>query len=217
MIGVSKKILNCLPLFLLLSAGFFYSLDAKAGDGTCFCTTGSVVMEAEYGKEQCEAEKPQCQWSENTATGMCKCDVTENEQTIDHTEYSSLEAECILSKSEGGKEYNCSWEAKTKSESPPTAGEGAEAEIDIPPVAGLNTLESTDVKVIFGGIIRVGVGLIGSITLALFAYAGVLWMLSGGNAEQATKARNILIWATLGLFVILASYTIVSFIFSAVE
>ena|SRR3989338_9959759 len=70
----------------------------------------------------------------------------------------------------------------------------------------------TNPSVIAGNIIKVVLGLVGSISLVVFIYGGLLWMTSSGNKEQITKGRNTLIWATLGLLVIFSSYTIINFI-----
>ncbi|MEK7065336.1 MAG: hypothetical protein AAB963_02730, partial [Patescibacteria group bacterium] len=85
----------------------------------------------------------------------------------------------------------------------------------------LNKLSSTDVKTVIGGAIKAGMGLMGSIALALFVYAGMIMMVgstsvSGGATKQdVLKAKAIMVWAVLGMFVIFASYAIVNFVFEA--
>lgn len=54
---------------------------------------------------------------------------------------------------------------------------------------------------------------IGSISLVLYIWAGILWMSSAGNAERVTKAKQIMLWTTLGVAVMLGSYVIVTFVF----
>lgn len=63
-----------------------------------------------------------------------------------------------------------------------------------------------------GGIIRAILGIVGSLALAMFIYGGFTWMTAAGNAEQVTKGRNILVWATIGLIVIFTSYALVRFV-----
>ena len=83
----------------------------------------------------------------------------------------------------------------------------------------LNQLGMTDAKVLIGRIIKTAMGVMGSIFLLLMVYAGVLWMIGstsiGGGAtkKDVMKARGIIVWSTLGIIVILASYAIVDFIF----
>ena len=84
---------------------------------------------------------------------------------------------------------------------------GADCPITLPNPIGVN-----DPGIIAGNIIKVILGLVGSISLVIFIYGGLLWMTSSGNREQVTKGRNTLIWATLGLLVIFSSYTIINFV-----
>lgn len=70
-------------------------------------------------------------------------------------------------------------------------------------------------QIIIGNLIRAVLGIVGSIALLMFIIGGFTWMLAQGNTEKVKKAREIMIWAGLGLVVIFASYTIVNFIIKA--
>jgi len=50
------------------------------------------------------------------------------------------------------------------------------------------------------------------LALVMFIYGGIIWMTSSGNAEQVTKGKNIIIWATIGLVVIFSAYALVNFV-----
>jgi len=39
-------------------------------------------------------------------------------------------------------------------------------------------------------------------------YAGYLWMLARGNEQEVEKAKNIIIYAVIGLVVVLSAYAI---------
>lgn len=54
---------------------------------------------------------------------------------------------------------------------------------------------------------------IGAIMMALYIWAGFLWMTAQGNSENITKAKAVLVWTTLGMVVTLSSYLIVQFVF----
>ena len=41
-------------------------------------------------------------------------------------------------------------------------------------------------------------------------------MLSGGNQEQVTKGKNILIWAAAGIVIIFTAYALVRFVLKTV-
>ena len=54
--------------------------------------------------------------------------------------------------------------------------------------------------------------LLGVIFLILIVYAGIKWMLAGGNEQQVEGAQNILKRAIIGLIIVLAAYAISYFI-----
>jgi uncharacterized membrane protein YjfL (UPF0719 family) len=62
----------------------------------------------------------------------------------------------------------------------------------------------------------VAVGIIGTIALIIFIYAGLVWMTSRGDSGKAESSRSMLLWASLGVVVVLSSYAIVDFIFGTV-
>lgn len=58
-------------------------------------------------------------------------------------------------------------------------------------------------------------GILGLIAVAFLIYAGVLMVTAGGNDEQVGKARKIITYAVIGIVIILLSWTIVTFVASA--
>lgn len=58
-------------------------------------------------------------------------------------------------------------------------------------------------------------GILGLIAVGFLIYAGVLMVTAGGVEEQVTKARKIIMYAVIGIVIILLSYTIVTFVTSA--
>lgn len=64
-------------------------------------------------------------------------------------------------------------------------------------------------------IINFFLGLLGLIAVAFLIYAGVLMVTAGGNDEQVGKAKKIITFSVIGIVIILLSYTIVTFITSA--
>lgn len=77
----------------------------------------------------------------------------------------------------------------------------------------LNKLGTTDLKVYAGRIIKGVMGILGSLTLVMFVYSGILFMTDRGSGESIGKAKDIAVWTSLGLAVIFASYAILSFVF----
>ena len=62
-------------------------------------------------------------------------------------------------------------------------------------------------------IIKVVLGLLGTIFVILMIYAGILWMTAGGNDTQVKKAQNIIQRAVIGLIIVVLAYAITYFIF----
>lgn len=60
-------------------------------------------------------------------------------------------------------------------------------------------------------------GILGLIALVLIIYSGWTWMTAGGNKEKVQEAQERIRNATIGLAIILASYSISLWIFSNVE
>jgi hypothetical protein len=50
----------------------------------------------------------------------------------------------------------------------------------------------------------------------MFAYAGILWMVSM-DGQAKSKAGKTLMWSSLGLIVIMASYAAVGFVFNMIK
>ncbi len=63
-----------------------------------------------------------------------------------------------------------------------------------------------------GDMIIAALGLVGVVTLALIIYAGFMWLISQGDTAKITKAKNIMIYAVIGLAIILLSYGIVHYV-----
>lgn len=85
-----------------------------------------------------------------------------------------------------------------------------------PPKISLeNPISETSVPVIIGNIVKTILTIVGALALGMFIYGGFTWLTSGGSSEKIQKGKNILMWATIGLIVIFASYTLVDFLLKA--
>jgi len=65
------------------------------------------------------------------------------------------------------------------------------------------------------GIINFFLGLLGLVAVGFLIYSGVLMVTAGGNDEQVTKAKTTITYAVIGIIIILLSYTVVTFVTSA--
>lgn len=58
------------------------------------------------------------------------------------------------------------------------------------------------------------ISFVGMFALVFYVYAGVLWLTAAGNAERIERAKKILLWTTLGIMATLASYLVISQVFT---
>lgn len=63
-------------------------------------------------------------------------------------------------------------------------------------------------------IIQALLGIVGAGALLMFVWGGFHMIFSGGNEERIKKGRDTLLWAVLGIAIILSSYAILSFTFN---
>lgn len=78
-------------------------------------------------------------------------------------------------------------------------------------------VKSDDLALNFGNIIGIFLGIIGTIALLIFIWSGIIWMTSMGDMEKVSNARETMIWAALGLFVIFISYILVRFLIGKMD
>ena len=82
--------------------------------------------------------------------------------------------------------------------------------------AGEANLSATaDPRYIVANIIRVVLGLLGTIFVVLAFYAGFLWMTAGGEEDKISKAKKLLYDGVIGLAVILSAYAVSYFVFQS--
>jgi hypothetical protein len=81
------------------------------------------------------------------------------------------------------------------------------------PPFGSSTSQQEPVLII-ATVIQVLLGFIGAATLLVFIWGGFNLIFSGGEAEKINKARSTLLWAVIGLAIILSSYALLSYTFS---
>ncbi|HNV96876.1 MAG TPA: hypothetical protein PKL13_00985 [bacterium] len=85
----------------------------------------------------------------------------------------------------------------------------------IPGGTGLGN--DTDVEATAERIINIVLGFLGFIALVIIIIAGFKWMTSGGNEEKIGAAKKMIGAGIVGLIIILFSYVITAFIFSAMS
>jgi len=238
------RILFTLFFFLALAGGVFGTAAAVLAQ-TCECAVqgfqkSKLKVPAPFSQDVCteasqELHKEQgyedCQWAlpEGTTTGQEECLCHIREQVTYSREFSQangnpercqdvfLEQDARDSETELGEVVilNCALVAQDEK---PFQNDLLTAELQ-GSINSLNQLRDATLQQVIGRFIKTGLGIIGSIALVMFVYAGMTMLtgstIVGGGAtkQDVLRAKGILTWAVLGLVVVLASYAIVEFIF----
>lgn len=90
----------------------------------------------------------------------------------------------------------------------------AKADVPIQDPLGLGT--NAPIPKLANNLISVVLGLSGVLALIAFIYGGSLYLLSGVDANNVKKGKDIIKWAVAGLFLIFSSYAIVNFLLANV-
>lgn len=78
------------------------------------------------------------------------------------------------------------------------------------PVPNIAEGATVDPGVIVLRVINYALFFIGAVALGFIIYGAILFVTSGGDSDKVTKARNTLIYAIIGIVVIVLSYAIVN-------
>lgn len=68
-----------------------------------------------------------------------------------------------------------------------------------------------------GQVVKFFTGAVGGLFLIYFIYAGFTWMIAFGNSEKIEQAKKTMLWATLGVVVVVASYLILDAVFQFIQ
>lgn len=82
--------------------------------------------------------------------------------------------------------------------------------------AGFAEATETSASSYLGSIIQYALSFLGVIFIVLLIYGGFIWMTAQGDAEEVTKAKDIIYNALIGLVIVLAAFVITQYIFRAV-
>lgn len=77
--------------------------------------------------------------------------------------------------------------------------------------------ESTTVPQIIGNVVKAVLGVVGALALFMVVYGGIILLSSAGKQDQIKKGKDVLIWATIGVAVVLGSYVLVDFVIRGIE
>jgi hypothetical protein len=66
----------------------------------------------------------------------------------------------------------------------------------------------------FGTITNVLLYVVGAIAVIMIVIGGLRYVLSGGNSEQVTAAKNTILYAVIGIIIAILAYAIIRFVIS---
>ena len=75
---------------------------------------------------------------------------------------------------------------------------------------------SGNIEVTLQNITTAGLGSIGAICVGVLIYGGFLWALASGSQEKIGKAKNIIIYSSVGLAVTFGAYAIALAVFNLI-
>ena len=73
---------------------------------------------------------------------------------------------------------------------------------------GANFGEARDVRYVVAYIIQIALSIVGILFVIYLVYGGFLLVTSGGNEEAVQKAKRTILYAIIGVLIVLASYSI---------
>ena len=71
------------------------------------------------------------------------------------------------------------------------------------------------IPVLIGRIVNTALGIVGTLAFLMFIWGGFNWLVSGGSAERIEKGKNAMVYASIGIVIVFASYALVRFVLSA--
>lgn len=75
---------------------------------------------------------------------------------------------------------------------------------------GVGQKGTTEVTGLINIVIKAALGIIGGLTLLMFVWGGFQWLTSAGNPEKVSAGSQTMIWAVIGVVLVLASYILLS-------
>ncbi len=82
---------------------------------------------------------------------------------------------------------------------------------DAPPYL-LNPISCDNFLCLATSIIRFFLGGVALFATLMFIYGGYVFLMSAGNAEAVKKGKDILLWSTIGIVIILGSWVAISYV-----
>ncbi|MFC1662556.1 hypothetical protein ACFL04_00095 [Patescibacteria group bacterium] len=79
-----------------------------------------------------------------------------------------------------------------------------------------NPIKCPDLLCVIKDVIRIALGVLGVFATFMFVWGGFSWILSGGNADMIKRGKDTLLYATIGIVVVILSWIFIRFVLEAV-
>lgn len=76
---------------------------------------------------------------------------------------------------------------------------------------------TSDLNKVIKSVVNVLLFLIGSVSVVVIIISGFRMVVSGGNSDSVSKARNSILYAAIGIVVSLMAYAIVNFVLNQIK
>lgn len=76
-----------------------------------------------------------------------------------------------------------------------------------------NPIKETVITNIVGNAIKVATGIMGSLAFIVFIYGGFRWLTAAGNSDSVHEGTQAMVWASIGICIVFASYAILNLVF----
>jgi|GEM_PF-6244331 len=87
----------------------------------------------------------------------------------------------------------------------------------VSPLCGsAGSCQLSDFFVVGNNVVKLILGLSGSVMLLMVIYGGFMWLTSGGSADRIEKGKKILVGSAVGLIIVFGAYTLIQFILGAI-
>lgn len=91
----------------------------------------------------------------------------------------------------------------------------AQSLIEMPACAQDGNCQLNDVVNTGISVVQFILGISGTVALLMFIYGGFLWVTSAGNSEKVNQGKSAVSNAVIGLVIVFASYTLITYGLSA--
>lgn len=78
-----------------------------------------------------------------------------------------------------------------------------------------NPIKCDTASCLISQVIRTILGVVAVVATGMFVWGGVLMLTSGGNERRVTQAKETLVWAAIGIVVIMVSWILIRFVLDA--